>query len=95
MIYVQTLLKIIDNTGGFTALCVKILSGRRRGYPGDEIVLAVKSILLNRKIVYKTRRKVLKGTVRKAVILRTCYMLKRWGNIRIKCFTSGAALIGR
>jgi len=95
MVYAQTFLKIIDNSGGFFALCIRVLSNSWKGKPGDELVIAIKSILLNKKIVAKRRRKVLKGTVRKAVLLRISYFIKRWGNFYIKFYSNGVALIGR
>jgi len=58
-------------------------------------VLAIKSIILNKKIAHRRKRKVLKGTVRKAVLLRVSYYLKRWGNLHVKFSSNGAALIGR
>ena len=95
MLYVQSFLKVIDNTGGNRALCIRILTNCKKAKPGDEIVIAIKSILLNKKVSHRPRRKVLKGTVRKAVLLRTSYLLRRWGNMHIKFFSRGAALIGR
>jgi ribosomal protein L14 len=95
MVQVQTLLKIIDNSGGWFALCIRILANVSVARPGDEIVLAIKSIILNKKIAHRRKRKVLKGTVRKAVLLRVSYYLKRWGNLHVKFHSNGAALIGR
>jgi ribosomal protein L14 len=77
VVYAETLLKIIDNTGGYFALCIRVLSNSKLGRPGDEVVIAIKSILLNKKVAHRKKRKVLKGTVRKAVLLRTTYFLKR------------------
>ena len=95
MVYVQTLLKIIDNSGGWYALCIRILANVDRARPGDQIVLAIKSIILNKKVTHRRKRKVLKGTVRRAVLLRVSYYLKRWGNIHVKFLSNGAALVGR
>jgi len=95
MVYAQTFLKIIDNSGGCLALCIRVLTNSWLGKPGDELVIAIKSILLNKKIVAKRKKKVLKGTVRKAVLLRVSYFIKRWGNFYIKFNSNGVALIGR
>lgn len=70
MVYVQTMLKIIDNTGGFHAKCVGVLTNSDLGRVGDQLVIAIKSILLNKKVTHRKKRKVLKGTVRRAALLR-------------------------
>lgn len=70
MVLVQTLLRIIDNTGGYYASCIGILTNSRLAYVGDQLVIAVKSLVLNKKVTHRKRRKVLKGTVRRAVLLR-------------------------
>lgn len=94
MIYVQTLLKIIDNSGGCTALCIRILSNSSIGRVGNALIVSIKSIILNRKITHKKKRKVLKGSIRKAVVVRTSRPLKRWGNIHLKGFSNCVAILG-
>jgi len=49
MVYAQTFLKIIDNSGGYLALCIRVLTNSWLGRPGDEVVIAVKSVLFNKK----------------------------------------------
>lgn len=95
MVFVETSLFIIDNTGGYNCLCIGILSNSKMGRPGDVVLIAVKSILVNKKILIRRKKKVLKGTVRKCVLLRVGYSIKRWGNIKIKFSSSGVAVIGR
>jgi ribosomal protein L14 len=95
VVRVESLLKIIDNSGGFWALCVRILTNSKLGRPGDEVVIAIKTIILNKKVIFRKRRKVFKGTVRRAVLLRVSYSLKRWGNVYLKMTTSSVALVGR
>lgn len=90
----QTLLKIIDNTGGFYAKCIGIIGNSKLARPGGEIVVAIKSVILNKKITHRKKRKVLKGTVRRAVLLRTTWPFKRWGNINLKCNSNAAAIVG-
>ncbi len=94
MVYVQTMLKIIDNTGGFHAKCVGVLTNSDLGRVGDQLVIAIKSILLNKKVTHRKKRKVLKGTVRRAALLRVSWIQKRFGNIYFKCFSNSAAIIG-
>jgi large subunit ribosomal protein L14 len=61
----ETKLKIVDNTGGKEASCIKVLGGSRRRYAalGDIIVISVTKAT--------PRSSVEKGTVHKAVIVRT------------------------
>lgn len=65
MIQQETKLKIVDNTGGKEASCIKVLGGSRRRYAalGDIIVISVTKAT--------PRSSVEKGTVHKAVIVRT------------------------
>jgi len=67
----ETKLKIVDNTGGKEASCIKVLggSGRRYATLGDIIVVSVTKAT--------PRSSVEKGTVHKAVIVRTKKERKR------------------
>ncbi|MEJ2568081.1 MAG: 50S ribosomal protein L14 [candidate division WOR-3 bacterium] len=71
MIQQETKLKIVDNTGGKEASCIKVLggSGRRYATLGDIIVVSVTKAA--------PRSSVEKGTVHKAVIVRTKKERKR------------------
>ncbi len=71
MIQQETKLKIVDNTGGKEASCIKVLggSGRRYAALGDIIVVSVTKAA--------PRSSVEKGTVHKAVIVRTKKEKKR------------------
>ena len=65
MIQIQTELQVADNTGAKRVECVKVLGGSKRRYAGvgDLIVVSVKDALPNGKVK--------KGSVHKAVIVRT------------------------
>ena len=65
MIQVQTELLVADNTGAKRVECIKVLGGSKRRYAsvGDLIVVSVKDALPNGKVK--------KGSVHKAVIVRT------------------------
>ncbi len=71
MIQQETKLKIVDNTGGKEASCIKVLggSGRRYAALGDIIVVSVTKAT--------PRSSVEKGSVHKAVIVRTKKERKR------------------
>jgi large subunit ribosomal protein L14 len=72
MISVQTLLNVADNTGAKKARCIKILGGSQRRFAniGDVIVVSVCDVTTKAKAVKK-------GTVQKAVIVRTVKGLQR------------------
>ncbi|MDR1099107.1 MAG: 50S ribosomal protein L14 [Spirochaetaceae bacterium] len=65
MIQVETFLNVADNSGAKIVQCIKVLGGTRRKYAGigDIIVVAVKDALPTSTIK--------KGTVEKAVVVRT------------------------
>jgi large subunit ribosomal protein L14 len=71
MIQMQTKLDVADNSGAREVKCVKVLGGSKRmtAHLGDVIVVAVQNALPGGKIK--------KGEVKKAVIVRTSYPIRR------------------
>lgn len=71
MIQQESRLSVADNSGAKEVLCVKVLGGTGRRYAsiGDEIVVSVKHALPSGNIK--------KGTVSKAVIVRTKKEVRR------------------
>ena len=65
MIQVQTELYVADNTGAKRVECIKVLGGSKRRYAavGDIIKVSIKDAI--------PKGKVKKGTVHKAVVVRT------------------------
>jgi ribosomal protein L14 len=94
MLYSYTSLKVVDNSGGFMGLCIRILGQSKRGAIGDAIAFSVKSIILNRKIIVKRKRKVLKGTVRQAIVIRVPYYRRRFFNIFLRGSSNAIAILG-
>jgi large subunit ribosomal protein L14 len=86
MIQVQTVVNIADNSGAKKAMCIKVLGGTKRKYAslGDVIVVAIKSATPGGKIK--------KGTVEKAVIVRTAKEVRRADGSYIR-FEDNAAVI--
>jgi large subunit ribosomal protein L14 len=86
MIQAQTNVIVADNSGAKKAQCIKVLggSGRRYASLGDIIVVAIKSAVPNSKIK--------KGTVERAVIVRTHKEVKRPDGTYIR-FQDNAAVI--
>ena len=71
MIQVESRLAVADNSGAKEVLCIRVLGGTRRRYAsvGDKIVVAVKSAMPSGAVK--------KGTVAKAVIVRTKKEVRR------------------
>jgi len=69
MIQTQSILTIVDNSGAKTAKCIKVLGGfqRRYAYVGNTVVVAVQKIRSKN----KSKSKVKKGEVLRAIIIRT------------------------
>lgn len=87
MIQLKSLLDVADNSGAKKVVCVKVLGGTRRRYAsvGDVIVVAVREAIPNSKIA--------KGSVHKAVIVRTAKALAREDGSYIKFDDNSAVLI--
>ena len=86
MIQVQTELNVADNTGARRVECIKVLGGSKRRYAsvGDMIVVAVKDAIPNAKIK--------RGSVHKAVVVRTKYSIHRDDGSLVK-FDNNAVVI--
>ncbi len=71
MIQQETKLIVADNSGAKEVLCIRVLGGTRKKYAtiGDEIVVTVKSAL--------PAGEIKKGTVSKAVVVRTKKEVRR------------------
>jgi len=89
MVFNQTLLKCIDNSGALTVKCLKILgkSSKSKGFPGDYIIVSIKT--------YKPNKKVKKGEIYKGVIARVSYKIKRQGNLTLQCSTNAVILLNK
>jgi large subunit ribosomal protein L14 len=87
MIQVQTMLDVADNTGAKRVMCIKILGGSRKRYAtiGDVIVVSVKEATPNSAVK--------KGTVNKAVLVRTAKEVRRPDGSYIKFDRNAAVLI--
>lgn len=94
MLYVQTILHVVDNSGGFFGLCIRVLTSSKRGRPGDAIVMSIKSILINRKVLHRRRRKIVKGTVKRAIILRCAFPMFRIQQVQVRAEFNSVAVLG-
>ena len=87
MIQTESVLDVADNSGAKKLLCIKVLGGSKRKYAsvGDVIVVSIKEAIPNAKVK--------KGTVMKAVIVRTTKELRRKDGSYIRFDTNSAVLI--
>ena len=87
MIQVQTELDVADNTGARIIECIKVLGGSKRRYAsiGDTIVVTVKEAIPDGKVK--------KGTVHKAIVVRTKYSVHRNDGSKVKFDNNAAVLI--
>lgn len=87
MIQLKSMLNVADNSGAKRVVCVKVLAGTRRRYAtvGDVVVVAVREAIPNSKIA--------KGTVHKAVIVRTAKEVAREDGSYIRFDDNSAVLI--
>jgi large subunit ribosomal protein L14 len=88
MIQMQTNLEVADNSGAKIVRCFKVLGGSKRVSAGlgDVIVVAVQQAIPGGKVK--------KGDVKKAVIVRTKYPIRREDGTYIKFDINSVVLLG-
>jgi large subunit ribosomal protein L14 len=89
MIQTESTLKVADNSGAKLVACIKVLGGSKRRYAsvGDIIIVSVKEAIPNSKVS--------KGSVMRAVIVRTTKELRRADGSFIKFDDNSAVLINQ
>ena len=87
MIQQETVLDVADNSGARKVQCIKVLGGSKRRYAsvGDIIVVSVKEAIPNSRVK--------KGTVHKAVVVRTAKELSRADGTYVRFDNNSAVLI--
>ena len=87
MIQVESRLSVADNSGAKEVLCIRVLGGTRRRYAsvGDKIVVAVKSAMPSGAVK--------KGSVAKAVVVRTTKEVRRADGSYIRFDDTAAVLL--
>lgn len=87
MIQMQTRLVVADNTGAKEVMCFKVLGGSRKRFAriGDIIVCSVKSVIAGSDVK--------KGSVVKAVIVRTKQPTRRKDGSYVRFDSNAAVLI--
>ena len=89
MIQQESILRIADNTGAKTALCIRVLGGSKRRYAGvgDVVVATIKDAIPNAAIK--------KGEVVEAVVVRTAKETRRKDGSYIRFEDNAAVLINQ
>ncbi|OGP97545.1 MAG: 50S ribosomal protein L14 [Deltaproteobacteria bacterium RBG_19FT_COMBO_46_9] len=89
MIQSSSKLKVADNSGAKLLLCIKVLGGSKRRYAsvGDIVIVSVKEAMPNSKVN--------KGSVMRAVIVRTVKEIHRPDGSHIKFDDNSAVLINQ
>ena len=87
MIQQESMLKIADNSGAKSALCIRVLGGSKRRYAsvGDVIVATIKDAIPNSPVK--------KGEVVQAVVVRTVKEVRRKDGSYIRFDDNAAVLI--
>ena len=87
MIQMQSNMDVADNSGARRVECIKVLGGshRRTANIGDVVVVSIKEAI--------PRGRVKKGTVHKAVIVRSRHGLNRQSGEKIRFDTNACVLI--
>lgn len=89
MIQIQSRLRVADNSGAKELMCIKVLGGSRKRYGrlGDVIVASVKDAIPDSNVK--------KGSVVKAVIVRTAKEKRRQDGTYIKFDDNAAVLLNK
>jgi large subunit ribosomal protein L14 len=89
MIQMLSVMDVADNSRAKKLLCIKVLGGSKRKYAsvGDIVVVSVKEALPNGKVK--------KGSLAKAVIVRTAKEVRRRDGSYIRFDTNSAVLVDK
>lgn len=93
MIQKNTLLKILDNSGGRVARCVHVYD-QKKGKIGDIILVSIQKIK-QKKIISKSKIKVENHMLYKALIIETKSRIFRKDGMSINYNTNGIVLLTR
>lgn len=88
MIQVSTVLKVVDKTGITSAKCIKVLNTRKNriAFIGEVIIVAVHRLNPKKFVKVKLfkKKKFLKGTLHRGLIIRSCINFKRMTSVFLK-----------
>jgi large subunit ribosomal protein L14 len=93
MINIQTVLKVIDNSGAVFVKCIQIFKKRSGAGIGDIITVVIKKSFVKKNI--KKSREIKNGQVCSALVLKTKLGLKRWGGFFLKSSLNCVVLLNK
>lgn len=94
MINVQTVLKVVDNSGAIFVKCIHLAKPSANGAGlGSVITVVVKKNIVKKNI--KKSKEVKKGQICTALVLRIKKYCKRWGNFYFKSSSNSVVLINK
>ncbi|MDR2556353.1 MAG: 50S ribosomal protein L14, partial [Bacteroidales bacterium] len=87
MVQQETRLSVADNSGAKSVLCIRVLGGTKRRYAsvGDKIIVAIKDAIPSGSVK--------KGTVSKAVVVRTKKEIRRMDGSYIRFDDNAVVLL--
>ncbi len=99
MIQVASLLKVVDKTGITSVKCIKVLSTIKNRIANIGQVIVVSVHRLNPKKFQKVKlfkkKKFLKGTLHRGLIIRSCVNFKRMSSIFLKFNENSVVLVNK
>lgn len=99
MVQVGTILKVCDKTGVSLVKCIKVLGPikKRIAFIGDVILVSVRHINPKKFVDMKLfkRKRFLKGTIHRALVVRSKKNYKRANNVFIKFNENAVILVNR
>jgi len=89
MVFTQTILRVIDNSGARLAMCIKVFvkGPRHRATVGDKIIVTIKAILP------KYHDKIEKGKLFVALVVRDSRNIRRTDGLQIRFDSSACVLL--
>lgn len=93
MIQKGSYLKIIDNSGAKNAMCIRILSNSNKRYAtiGDVLLVSIKNLRTKRRFSSKVK----KGTISRALILRSKITKFYFFGDNLKFYENSAVLLNK
>lgn len=88
MIKVETVIRVVDNSGAILAKCIRNLKLTHKlgAKVGETITVSIKRNIFKKNIIKKSKI-IIKGQICKALVISSVKNIKRWGNffLRINC----------
>jgi large subunit ribosomal protein L14 len=88
MVQAGSLLKVVDKSGVTLVRCIKVLTSikSRIAYIGDMLIVSVRRVNPKKlkRVKLLKRKRYYKGTIHRAMLIRSCVMFKRTPSVLIK-----------